>query len=82
MLIAPLEKQQQVENAGDMALAISKDSTAMKKHYDEDEAFAERARVTTSSNYRAVMPISVRCGVKRYHDDAKPEITYDRLNVT
>ncbi|MGG7125806.1 arginine--tRNA ligase, partial [Salmonella enterica] len=44
MLIAWLEKQQQ-ENAVDMALAelegIYRDA---KNHYDEDEAFAERAR--------------------------------------
>ncbi|KMU45030.1 arginyl-tRNA synthetase, partial [Salmonella enterica subsp. enterica serovar Newport str. 36803] len=44
MLIAWLEKQQQ-ENAGDMALAdLEGFYRDAKKHYDEDEAFAERAR--------------------------------------
>ncbi|VEB96631.1 Arginine--tRNA ligase [Cedecea lapagei] len=44
MLIAYLEKQQQ-ENAGEMALAdLEEFYRAAKKHYDEDEAFAERAR--------------------------------------
>ncbi|HEY3983717.1 arginine--tRNA ligase [Cedecea sp.] len=44
MLIAFLEKQQQ-ENAGEMALAdLEEFYRAAKKHYDEDEAFAERAR--------------------------------------
>jgi arginyl-tRNA synthetase len=44
MLIAYLEKQQQ-ENAGEMALAdLEGFYREAKKHYDEDEAFAERAR--------------------------------------
>lgn len=44
MLIAYLEKQQQ-ENAGEMALAdLEEFYRAAKKHYDEDEVFAERAR--------------------------------------
>lgn len=44
MLIAWLEKQQQ-ENAGEMALAdLEAFYRAAKKHYDEDAAFAERAR--------------------------------------
>ena len=44
MLIAYLEKQQQ-NNAGEMALAdLEVFSREAKKHYDEDEAFAERAR--------------------------------------
>ncbi|ECV4220023.1 arginine--tRNA ligase [Salmonella enterica] len=82
MLIAWLEKQQQ-ENAGDMALAdLEGFYRDAKKHYDEDEAFAERAR-----NYV----------VKLQSDDAyfremwrklvditmtQNQITYDRLNVT
>ena len=44
MLIAYLEKQQQ-ENAGEMALAdLEGFYREAKKHYDEDAAFAERAR--------------------------------------
>lgn len=44
MLIAYLEKQQE-ENAGEMALAdLEEFYRAAKKNYDEDEAFAERAR--------------------------------------
>ena len=44
MLIAYREKQQQ-ENAGEMALAdLEGFYREAKKHYDEDEEFAERAR--------------------------------------
>ncbi|EJU5699874.1 arginine--tRNA ligase [Salmonella enterica] len=82
MLIAWLEKQQQ-ENAGDMALedleGFYRDA---KKHYDEDEAFAERARnyvVKLQSGdayfremWRKLVDITM----------TQNQITYDRLNVT
>ncbi|EIT6432695.1 arginine--tRNA ligase [Salmonella enterica subsp. enterica serovar Typhimurium] len=82
MLIAWLEKQQQ-ENAGDMALAdLEGFYRDAKKHYDEDEAFAERARnyvVKLQSGYtyfremwRKLVDITM----------TQNQITYDRLNVT
>ncbi|ENQ5864810.1 arginine--tRNA ligase [Salmonella enterica] len=82
MLIAWLEKQQQ-ENAGDMALAdLEGFYRNAKKHYDEDEAFAERARnyvVKLQSGdayfremWRKLVDITM----------TQNQITYDRLNVT
>ncbi|ECR7657215.1 arginine--tRNA ligase [Salmonella enterica] len=82
MLIAWLEKQQQ-ENAGDMALAdLEGFYRDAKKHYDEDEAFAERARnyvVNLQSGdtyfremWRKLVDITM----------TQNQITYDRLNVT
>ncbi len=82
MLIAWLEKQQQ-ENAGDMALAdLEGFYRDAKKHYDEDEAFAERARnyvVKLQSGdayfremWRKLVDITM----------TQNQITYDRLNVT
>ncbi|EBA4329831.1 arginine--tRNA ligase [Salmonella enterica subsp. enterica serovar Montevideo] len=81
MLIAWLEKQQQ-ENAGDMALAdLEGFYRDAKKHYDEDEAFAERARnyvVKLQSGdayfremWRKLVDITM----------TQNQITYDRLNV-
>ncbi|ECD1420943.1 arginine--tRNA ligase [Salmonella enterica subsp. enterica serovar Brunei] len=82
MLIAWLEKQQQ-ENAGDMALAdLEGFYRNAKKHYDEDEAFAERARnyvvkLQSGDTYfremwRKLVDITM----------TQNQITYDRLNVT
>ncbi|ECF1146012.1 arginine--tRNA ligase [Salmonella enterica subsp. enterica serovar Infantis] len=82
MLIAWLEKQQQV-NAGDMALAdLEGFYRDAKKHYDEDEAFAERARnyvvkLQSGDTYfremwRKLVDITM----------TQNQITYDRLNVT
>ncbi|EJU5894266.1 arginine--tRNA ligase [Salmonella enterica] len=82
MLIAWLEKQQQ-ENSGDMALAdLEGFYRDAKKHYDEDEAFAERARnyvVKLQSGdayfremWRKLVDITM----------TQNQITYDRLNVT
>ncbi|HBT4703508.1 TPA: arginine--tRNA ligase [Klebsiella quasipneumoniae subsp. similipneumoniae] len=82
MLIAYLEKQQQ-ENAGEMALADLEDFyREAKKHYDEDEAFAERARsyvvkLQGGDEYflqmwRKLVDITM----------SQNQITYDRLNVT
>lgn len=82
MLIAWLEKQQQ-ENAGDMALAdLERFYRDAKKHYDEDEAFAERARnyvvkLQSGDTYfremwRKLVDITM----------TQNQITYDRLNVT
>ncbi|ECV0218925.1 arginine--tRNA ligase [Salmonella enterica subsp. enterica serovar Montevideo] len=82
MLIAWLEKQQQ-ENAGAMALAdLEGFYRDAKKHYDEDEAFAERARnyvVKLQSGdayfremWRKLVDITM----------TQNQITYDRLNVT
>ncbi|EJA4153540.1 arginine--tRNA ligase [Salmonella enterica] len=82
MLIAWLEKQQQ-ENAGDMALAdLEEFYRDAKKHYDEDEAFAERARnyvvkLQSGDTYfremwRKLVDITM----------TQNQITYDRLNVT
>lgn len=82
MLIAWLEKQQQ-ENAGDMALAdLEGFYRDAKKHYDEDDAFAERARnyvvkLQSGDTYfremwRKLVDITM----------TQNQITYDRLNVT
>ncbi|EIX5754428.1 arginine--tRNA ligase [Salmonella enterica] len=82
MLIAWLEKQQQ-ENEGDMALAdLEGFYRDAKKHYDEDEAFAERARnyvvkLQSGDTYfremwRKLVDITM----------TQNQITYDRLNVT
>ncbi|EFU5019855.1 arginine--tRNA ligase [Salmonella enterica] len=82
MLIAWLEKQQQ-ENAGEMALAdLEGFYRDAKKHYDEDERFAERARnyvVKLQSGdayfremWRKLVDITM----------TQNQITYDRLNVT
>lgn len=82
MLIAWLEKQRQ-ENAGDMALAdLEGFYRDAKKHYDEDEAFAERARnyvvkLQSGDTYfremwRKLVDITM----------TQNQITYDRLNVT
>ena len=82
MLIAYLEKQQQ-ENAGEMALAdLEGFYREAKKHYDEDEAFAERARsyvvkLQGGDQYflqmwRMLVDITM----------SQNQITYDRLNVT
>lgn len=82
MLIAYLEKQQQ-ENAGEMALAdLEGFYREAKKHYDEDEAFAERARsyvvkLQGGDKYflqmwRKLVDITM----------SQNQITYDRLNVT
>ncbi|EAA8256725.1 arginine--tRNA ligase [Salmonella enterica subsp. enterica] len=82
MLIAWLEKQQQ-ENAGDMALAdLEGFYRDAKKHYDEDEAFAERARnyvvkLQSGDTYfremwRKLVDITM----------TQNQITYDRLNIT
>ncbi|HBQ3453612.1 TPA: arginine--tRNA ligase [Klebsiella variicola subsp. variicola] len=82
MLIAYLEKQQQ-ENAGEMTLAdLEGFYREAKKHYDEDEAFAERARsyvvkLQGGDQYflqmwRKLVDITM----------SQNQITYDRLNVT
>ncbi|AIR62754.1 arginine--tRNA ligase [Enterobacter sp. Ap-916] len=82
MLIAFLEKQQQ-ENAGEMALAdLEEFYRAAKKHYDEDEVFAERARgyvvkLQGGDEYcremwRKLVDITMTQNQK----------TYERLNVT
>ncbi|HBU6375198.1 TPA: arginine--tRNA ligase [Klebsiella variicola] len=82
MLIAYLEKKQQ-ENAGEMALAdLEGFYREAKKHYDEDEAFAERARsyvvkLQGGDQYflqmwRKLVDITM----------SQNQITYDRLNVT
>ena len=82
MLIAYLEKQQQ-ENAGEMPLAdLEGFYREAKKHYDEDEAFAERARsyvvkLQGGDEYflqmwRKLVDITM----------SQNQITYDRLNVT
>ncbi len=82
MLIAYLEKQQQ-ENAGEMALSdLEGFYREAKKHYDEDEAFAERARsyvvkLQGGDEYflqmwRKLVDITM----------SQNQITYDRLNVT
>lgn len=82
MLMAYLEKQQQ-ENAGEMALAdLEGFYREAKKHYDEDEAFAERARsyvvkLQGGDEYflqmwRKLVDITM----------SQNQITYDRLNVT
>ncbi|WP_437888884.1 arginine--tRNA ligase [Phytobacter sp. V91] len=82
MLIAYLEKQQQ-ENAGAMALAdLEGFYREAKKHYDEDEAFAERARgyvvkLQGGDEYcrqmwRKLVDITM----------GQNQIAYERLNVT
>ncbi|MBC6554553.1 arginine--tRNA ligase [Citrobacter braakii] len=82
MLIAWLEKQQQ-ENAGEMALAdLEGFYRDAKKHYDEDEAFAERARSYVvklqggdeyfREMWRRLVDITM----------SQNQLTYDRLNVT
>ncbi|WP_312774394.1 arginine--tRNA ligase [Atlantibacter hermannii] len=82
MLIAYLEKQQN-ENAGEMALAdLEGFYREAKKHYDEDEAFAERARnyvvkLQSGDEYcremwRKLIDITM----------TQNQITYERLNVT
>ncbi|TCB94671.1 arginine--tRNA ligase [Enterobacter wuhouensis] len=82
MLIAYLEKQQQ-ENAGEMALAdLEGFYREAKKHYDEDEAFAERARsyvvkLQGGDQYflemwRKLVDITM----------SQNQLTYNRLNVT
>jgi len=82
MLIAWLEKQQQ-DNAGEMALAdLEGFYRDAKKHYDEDEAFAERARsyvvkLQGGDEYfrrmwRQLVDITM----------SQNQLTYDRLNVT
>ena len=80
MLIAYLEKQQQ-ENAGEMALAdLEGFYREAKKHYDEDEAFAERARsyvvkLQGGDEYFLQM-------WRKLVDITMSQNTYDRLNVT
>jgi len=82
MLIAYLEKQQQ-ENAGEMALAdLEGFYREAKKHYDEDEVFAERARSYVvklqggdeyfRQMWRKLVDITM----------SQNQLTYDRLNVT
>ncbi|ELY7390004.1 arginine--tRNA ligase [Cronobacter universalis] len=82
MLIAYLEKQQQ-ENAGEMALSdLEGFYREAKKHYDEDEAFAERARSYVvklqggdeycRDMWRKLVDITM----------TQNQITYQRLNVT
>ncbi|HBV2904258.1 arginine--tRNA ligase [Citrobacter freundii] len=82
MLIAWLEKQQQ-ENAGEMALAdLEGFYRDAKKHYDEHEAFAERARSYVvklqggdeyfREMWRKLVDITM----------SQNQLTYDRLNVT
>ena len=82
MLIAYLELQQQ-ENAGEMALAdLEGFYREAKKHYDEDDVFAERARsyvvkLQGGDEYflqmwRKLVDITM----------SQNQMTYDRLNVT
>lgn len=82
MLIAWLEKQQQ-ENAGEMELSdLEGFYRDAKKHYDEDEVFAERARSYVvklqggdeyfRQMWRQLVDITM----------SQNQITYDRLNVT
>lgn len=82
MLIAWLEKQQQ-ENAREMALSdLEGFYRDAKKHYDEDEVFAERARSYVvklqggdeyfRQMWRQLVDITM----------SQNQITYDRLNVT
>jgi len=81
-IIAWLEKQQQ-DNAGEMALAdLEGFYRDAKKHYDEDEAFAERARSYVvklqggdeyfRKMWRQLVDITM----------SQNQLTYDRLNVT
>ncbi|MDH0060580.1 arginine--tRNA ligase [Leclercia adecarboxylata] len=82
MLIAWLEKQQQ-DNAGEMALAdLEGFYRDAKKHYDEDEAFAERARsyvvkLQGGDEYFRQMWRQL-VDITMYQN----QLTYDRLNVT
>ena len=82
MLIAYREQQQQ-ENAGEMALAdLEGFYREAKKHYDEDEAFAERARSYVVKlqggdpyfleMWRKLVDITM----------SQNQLTYNRLNVT
>ncbi|WP_276640701.1 arginine--tRNA ligase [Siccibacter turicensis] len=82
MLIAFLEKQQN-ENAGDMALAdLENFYREAKKHYDEDAAFAERARAYVvklqggdeycRQMWRKLVDITM----------TQNQLTYERMNVT
>jgi len=82
MLIAWLEKQQQ-DNAGEMALAdLEGFYRDAKKHYDEDEIFAERARSYVvklqggdeyfRKMWRQLVDITM----------SQNQLTYNRLNVT
>ena len=82
MLIAFLEKQQQ-ENAGEMALAdLEGFYREAKKHYDEDAAFAERARSYVvklqggdeyfREMWRKLVDITM----------SQNQLAYNRLNVT
>ncbi|MGP3593337.1 arginine--tRNA ligase [Vagococcus sp. WN89Y] len=82
MLIAYLELKQQ-ENAGDMALAdLEGFYREAKKHYDEDAAFAERARgyvvklqggdAYCREMWRKLVDITM----------SQNQATYERLNVT
>ena len=82
MLIAWLEKHQQ-DNAGEMALAdLEGFYRDAKKHYDEDEAFAERARSYVvklqggdeyfRKMWRQLVDITM----------TQNQLAYDRLNVT
>ena len=82
MLIAWLEKQQQ-DNAGEMALAdLEGFYRDAKKHYDEDEVFAERARSYVvklqggdeyfRKMWRQLVDITM----------TQNQLAYDRLNVT
>ncbi|EMH4162307.1 arginine--tRNA ligase [Pluralibacter gergoviae] len=82
MLIAYLELKQQ-ENAGDMALAdLENFYREAKKHYDEDAAFAEKARgyvvkLQGGDEYcrqmwRKLVDITM----------SQNQLTYERLNVT
>lgn len=82
MLIAYLEKQKQ-ENASEMALAdLEGFYREAKKHYDEDEAFAERARSYVvklqggdeyfREMWRKLVDITM----------SQNQLTYNRLNVT
>ncbi|EMV9402829.1 arginine--tRNA ligase [Klebsiella michiganensis] len=82
MLIAYLEKQQQ-ENAGEMALAdLEGFYREAKKHYDEDEAFAERAR-----SYVVKLQGGDEYFREMWHKlvditMSQNQLTYNRLNVT
>lgn len=82
MLIAYLEKKQN-ENAADMALSdLEEFYREAKKHYDEDEVFAERARnyvvkLQSGDEYcrtmwRKLVDITMQ----------QNQVTYQRLNVT
>ncbi|AJI96253.1 arginine--tRNA ligase [Yersinia ruckeri] len=82
MLIAYLEKMQN-ENASDMGLSdLEVFYREAKKHYDEDEAFATRARAYVvklqggdeycRAMWRKLVDITM----------AQNQISYDRLNVT